>query len=450
MEAPMRKAMACFLGMLAFVGIGLAQPIPGVDIAPFGAQTVWPSDLDLVTILDRMQEAGIQWARFDLCWWSLCEQQAGEYVFVNPAIIPSWNTDRAISLLKERGIEPFPILCYGNKLYDGEQGPYTDAGREAFGNYCYAAASRYKDSVFYWEIWNEPNQQFFWGRTPNPADYARLAIVAAQRIREANPQAIVAGAATSGIDMSFLETAFQNGLLDAVDAITIHPYRGTSPESINTEVANVRARIAAYTSRDIQVWSGEWGYNTYVHNMSEAEQARALSRMIVNNLSQNIELSIWFSTHAFVESSGDLHDPEWGLLDYDYTPRESFYAMKTVNERLSAPVHWVANPLEMTVSPGSSSRRVEVFERENPDHLTLAIWQARWPVNDSYSGYAATVQIRLPESTRIEAYDGLTGQPVTLNRSRNGEWIQLSSLQVKDYPVFLDIHLTQLSGFMTY
>lgn len=446
----MRNVIICFLGILVSVGPGLAQPIPGVDLAPFGAQTVWPSDPDLVTILDRMLEAGIRWTRFDLCWWNICEYQPGKYEFVSPVDYPSWNTDRAINLLKERGIEPFPILCYSHRFYDNEQGPYSDAAREAFGNYCYAAASRYKDQVFYWEIWNEPNLPFFWGRTPDPADYARLAIVAARRIRDGNPKAVIAGGATAGIDLSFLETAFQNGLLDAVDAITIHPYRSTSPESINAEVANLRARIAAYTDRDIRIWSGEWGYNTYVHNMTEAAQARALSRMIVNNLTQNIGLSIWFSTHAFPESSGLLRDPEWGLLDYDYRPRASYYAMKTLNERLSAPVRWIPNPLEMTLTPGSSSRRVEVFERESPDHLTLAIWQARWPVSESYPGYAATIRIRLPESTRIEAFDGLMGQPVSLTRSQDGEWIQFRSFQVKDYPVFLDIYLSHLAGFIAY
>ncbi len=432
-----------------------AVPVPGVDISPFGAQTVWPVNSDLETILDRMQEGKIQWGRFDLCWWGLCETVKGEYNFTHPNVPgwENWNTDRAISLMHQRGIEPFPILCYGNELYDNGQGPFSDEGCEAFGNYCFAAADRYTTSVTYWEIWNEPNLEFFWGRPPDAEDYAKLVKVAAARIRQANPRAVIAGGVTSGIDFAFLETCFQNGLLDAVDAITVHPYRFTMPESINGEIATLRSKIASYTDRSIPIWSGEWGYNTYLHKMSEKSQAKSLARMMVNNLSQAIGLSIWFSTHAFPEHSGEIHDPEWGLLDYDYNPRPSFYAMRTVNERLAARVHHIADPFNIALTPPLWNRRIEVFERGDSEHRTIALWLERWPPSDSFTGEVTRVSLTVPGDAAFHAYDGLTGESIVLDVSRNGNRAELNNFHVLDYPVYVEVDLMPvtpalMTGFM--
>ena len=428
-------------------------PVPGVDISPFGAQSVWPNDANLDTILNRMQEAGIEWGRFDLIWWSLCELTQGEYEFISPDYpgYQNWNVDLAISKMKARHIEPFPILCYGNSLYDGGQGPYTAAGRTAFGNYCYAAVDRYKDSVTYWEIWNEPNQSLFWGATPNAAHYAELAKVAAQRIREANPNAIIAGGSTSGIDLGYLNTAFQNGLLDAVDIITIHPYRINSPESINSEISTLRSMISSHTSRDIKIWTGEWGYNTYWSEVTPIGQAKCLSRMMINNLSQDIQTSIWFSTNAFVESSGSDHDPEWGLLDYSYTPRPSFYAMQVLNQRLPAPVKYISDPISVTLSPALSNQRIEVLERGDSHKLTVAIWLAKWPISDSFSGSTTKVILSIPESTELSAYDGLSGDEINLNINRNGDKTELTNFLVMDYPKFLEINMPSLTPtFISY
>ena len=429
-------------------------PIPGVNISPFGAQSVWPNNPDLAIILDRMQEAGIEWGRSDMMWWGLCETTPGVYNFTSPDYpgYENWNVDQTVSMMKSRNIEPFPILCYGNSLYDGGHGPSTETGRTAYGNYCYEAAYRYKDSITYWEIWNEPNQELFWGATPNAADYAEMAKVAATRIRQANPDSVIAGGATSGIDLSYLQTAFQNGLLDAVDIITIHPYRINKPESINSEIATLRSMIETYTTRNIEIWTGEWGYNTYWSELTVMGQAKCLSRMMINNLSQNIPVSIWFSTHAFVELSGTDHDPEWGLLDYDYAKRESFYAMQVLNQKLPAPVKYINDPLNVTLSPSISNQRIVVLERgDNNHHYTIAIWNANWPISDSFAGNTTKVSFNANSSSEISAYNGLNGNPVQLIISYNGEKTELNNFKVMDYPIFIDVDIPDyVTSFILY
>jgi hypothetical protein len=405
-----------------------AAPIPGVDLAPFGAQTGWPHDPGIVNILNRMNHAGIRWGRSDLCWWGNVEQTPGVYVFDDPA----YNVDRMIALMRERGIEPFVILCYSNPLYDGDVGPFSDTGRAAFAEYCHAAAARYRDQVSHWEIWNEPNLEEFWHRTPDPVDYTRLVHAAAPRIREANPDAVIAGGSTSLVDLDFLGTCFDQGLLNDVDVVTVHPYRNPQmPETVNGELAQLRAMIEASrpASREIAVWSGEWGYNTAWPGISELTQAKYLSRMIVNNLSQGVQNSIWFSTHPY---------EGWGLLGASYEPRPSFDAMRVLNEHLAAPVEHIDDPFSVTASPRPSGWRAEVFRHGPAGHHTVALWLAR-TASDSFTGRTATVSLALSPEVTIRAYDGLTGTPVGLTVSSGEAEISLTGFRVPDYPVFLEI-----------
>ena len=417
-------------------------PVPSVNRSPFGAQMVWPSDPNLEIVLDRMEEAGIQWTHFDLIWWGLCEQEKGTYDFINPETdVPEhqgWNVDRAVSLLRERNIEIFPTLCYGNELYDDNLGPHSEEAQEAFANYCYAAAKRYKDSIFYWEIWNEPNLDNFWPPKPNPEDYANLVKKAAKRIREANPQARIAAGATSHVDIGFLEQCFRHGMLEYVDIITVRPYRFGKPEDLNKELSDLRFCIGEYTNKEIEVWSGEWGYNTYVHQISERNHAKTLSRMMVNDLSQDMGLSIWFSTHAFPEHSGAKMDPEWGLLDYNYKPRPAFYAMKTVIERLPAPVNPATGPFQIQAVVPGYSQRIETFKHDE-SRFTVALWLETWPLGDSFDGVRSDVSLNVSSEYSFHAYDGLSGEPVNLELHRDDQTVSWKDFQFMDYPVFVDM-----------
>lgn len=441
---PISRFLApCLVAAFISTSAAAAPPVPGIDRPAFGAQSVWPNDPNLELYLDRMQEAGIKWGRFDFCWWSLAENPLGTFDFDSPNVpgYSNWNTGRALQLMRDRDIEPFPILAYSHPQYDNESGPFTDAGREAFGRYCFEAASRYRDQVNFWEVWNEPNLQFFWGRAPHPEDYAKLTEVAARRIREADPTAVIVGGVTSGIDNTFLAAAFQAGLLNHVDAITVHPYRLTAPETIGSEIATLRSLIATHApGRDIPIWTGEWGYNTAWTQVTELGQAKALQRMFVNNMSLGIDLSIWFSTHPFVEEPSAPTDPQWGLVDYSFNRRPSWYAMQAMNQRLKHPIRHIADPFQTTVTGNQSGVRREYFYQGSPTpHTTMAVWRTSWPTSDTNTPRSMSFSFALPAATSIRGYDGITNNELTLSLSEAGGRTTISNLGVRDYPIFIDI-----------
>lgn len=414
--------------------------------SPFGAQTVWPVNPDFEFYADRMQDARIEWTRFDLLWWSLAELEPGVFNFTSPNYpgYENWNVDRAINQLVERGIEPFPILCYGSPHYDNQVGPFSDEGRAAFAEYCYQAASRYADTVTYWEIWNEPNLSQFWGRDPDPADYARLVQAAAPRILEANPDAVIVGGAVAGTAIPFLQTAFQHGLLDVVDVITVHPYRIAPPESINGEIQTIRNMIAQHTDRDIRIWTGEWGYNTYWSEMSPLGQAKMLTRMMANNAATGIEVSIWFSSHAFIESPGNPGDPEWGLFDFSLNPRPSYHALAATTERLSPPVRLAGAdaPGISLSSPAGTTTRAEWFELPDKGRYVAAVWDEVWPLSDGHAGRQAALTIGgLPERFEIRVIDGLEGETLTVTVQNGNGTATLPDFRVRDYVTWIEVDM---------
>jgi len=83
--------------------------------------------------------------------------------------------------------------------------------------------------------------------------------------------------ATSRIDLNFIQALFASGAFDGVDAVSVHPYRQTNPETAVGEYAKLRALIARYTppgQMPLPIVCSEWGYSTAWKQVSDDQQAR--------------------------------------------------------------------------------------------------------------------------------------------------------------------------------
>lgn len=432
-------------GALAAPAVLAGVPVPGVDLSPWGSQIVWPVDGQLNTYLDHLASAHVGTARSDLIWWGLCEDPVGTFEFVSPNVPgwSGWNADNWLSQLEARGIEPYALLAYGHGALSGDAGPNTAQERSDWGDYAVACAARYAGRIDIWEIYNEPNLAQFWGAAPSAADYTALVAHAAPRLRAADPEAIIVGGAVSGIDMPYLTACFDAGLLAHIDKLSIHPYRTTYPESANSEYAALRALMDTYPNGpSVEIWTGEWGYNAAFTELGatpaarEEGQARVLTRMMLNNLSQGIEMSIWFSVHGW--------DPleDWGLTPWSSagTARAAHTAFRVLNEMLPPPVSHVGNPHGFTFAPAFSSFRAETFERTGPADRVTGLWRARvLPPADTPLVTDATLALALPMQMR--ATDSRSGAPVALDARWNlaGGTVTLHGFAMYDFVTFLEV-----------
>jgi hypothetical protein len=285
-----------------------------------------PRDLTMIT------DAGFKFIRMDLVW-SRVERTKGEYEFKESGY-------DALTLGCEKlGIRVLYILDYSNKLYESDRSVRTEAGRKAFADFAAAAAKRYAGKGILWEIWNEPNIKQFWMPQPSGDDYSKLVEAAAQRIRQVDPNAQILAGATSQIPLEWFEGCFKNGLINWIDALSVHPYRSQPPETVIGDYARLRELIARYApaGKKIPVISGEWGYsnlNWDKSRLSEQQQADYLVRMFLINAYQNIPVSIWYDWKND-GTNPDEREHNFGTVKHDLNPKAAYLAAKVLSSTLA-------------------------------------------------------------------------------------------------------------------
>jgi hypothetical protein len=274
--------------------------------------------------LRTLGESGARFIRMDFSWGRV-ERTKGEYDFTA--------YDGLVADMAKLGIRCLFILDYSNRLYDDNLGPHTDEGRAAFARFAGAAAKHFSGKGILWEIWNEPNIGQFWKPKPNADDYSALALATIAAVRQADPNAFIMGPASSTFPWDFFELMGQRGVFAKLDAVSVHPYRRTGPESVEADYARLRALVERYApGRNIPIVSGEWGYTTV--EISEEQQADYLVRQRLVNLSLQVPVSIWYD---WKEDGSDPKEREhhFGMVYPDLKPKPSYIAGKALAETLA-------------------------------------------------------------------------------------------------------------------
>jgi hypothetical protein len=295
--------------------------------------------------LDLIAAAGFRSIRMDF-GWSAIETAKGKY---------NWSEyEELLSNLDRRGLRAVFILDYSNPLYEPEvtstnplthQSHRTTASPQhpesiaAFADWAAAAAKHFQGRHVLWELWNEPNIDF-WSPEPDVHQYSALALAAAKAVRQADAGATIVGPASSGFPREFLETFFQSGILEYLDAVSVHPYREPkrSPETATADYQKLRALIDRYAPGNkkpaIPILSGEWGYSSWERGVSIETQAQFAVRQQLVNLLNNVPLSIWYDW----KNDGD--DPKenehnFGTVKPDLTPKPAYQAISVFTRELT-------------------------------------------------------------------------------------------------------------------
>ena len=233
-----------------------------------------------------------------------------------------------------------------------------------------------------WEMWNEPNHGMFWKPVPKVADYIALAQAVGETVRAVAPKEILVGPTTSEIDLPFLEACFKGGCLSLWDAVSVHPYRQSPPESVAEEYRTLRGlirrhliRIGGDTRPDPPILSGEWGYTSakLKHGgFTEEQQASYLPRQWLSNIANGVPISIWYDWH---DDGDDRSNPEhnFGTVRRPYRagqaevyePKEAYIAARTLTTVLKGYEFSKALALK-------DDEHVLLFAKG--DQLRLAVW----------------------------------------------------------------------------
>jgi hypothetical protein len=193
-------------------------------------------------------------------------------------------------------------------------------------------------------------------------------VIIAQENQQVSGPLVVAPA-TSGIPFEWLAECFKLGLLEWIDALTVHPYRPKPPETVMEDYEKLRKLIKNYApeGKDIPIISGEWGYsliNWDKTQLSEQQQGQYLTRMFLINLYQGIPISIWYD---WKDDGTDPNEREhhFGTMTHDLNPKPAYIA---------------ANVLAHNLDGFSISERMDlgksdfIFKLKKSNRGAMAIW----------------------------------------------------------------------------
>ncbi|PYR42544.1 MAG: hypothetical protein DMF93_05560 [Acidobacteria bacterium] len=141
-------------------------------------------------------------------------------------------------------------------------------------DFVFAAVSRYKDDIFLWGVWNEPNLDVYLDGA-DLRTYRTLTVMARAAIRAANPNALVIGPDVSwhGVKDGWFAAAM-NDFGDLFDIVAVHWYQD------GPDLEFFMDNLVRPDSLGKPVWLSETGMKPCFSLFGEAGQALLYARVL--------------------------------------------------------------------------------------------------------------------------------------------------------------------------
>jgi len=355
---------------------------------------------------------------------------------MDPAV--DFTTGELQWFVDEAGRRGMRVMLLCAKTFGADNhAPATQAEREAFRDLCVAMVTGFQGKGIIYEMWNEPNTDAFWPPLAIANNYMAAMSMAIAAMKAVDPNCIVIAPNSAGITdaTAFIETCFQQGMLNYIDVVSAHPYftPGESPE-INftaSRYPTLRTLVDSYsTPRTISIGSSElgvcqsWaGYGTLVR--TQAQQARDITRSVLVDMVLRHPVRIIYTFNDWVDE-GNPNFEGYGLFDSNMYaadgphPKLSYYSVKTLLQRLSG-----TQFLKMVEpSPYNANYYVALFNGQNK--AVIAAW-----IGGSFDPDSRTVDFEVP-SAPLEMVDEF-GTLMTTPTMVNGR----ITIGITDHPVYI-------------
>ena len=272
----------------------------------------YPGDAAGLATMDRAaalaQAAGVKWSREEFLWHRI-EPEKGRF---------DWAYyDQVVETAQRHGISIYGLIDYWSEWTQS----YTEEGIEDYCRYVEALVTHYQDRIKHWEIWNEPNI-FFWS---GPKElYPKLLDRAYETIKAVDPDAVVFGCSTAGIDSAFIQRTMDAGA--RFDGLTIHPYRG---ELNDAGFVDELRKVADLVERR-PVWITEMGWSTQLGGEAEREQGNLLARCYLASVASGAVQNV--SWYDFREDGANpyYNEHHFGVIRHDLSLKPAYRAAATV------------------------------------------------------------------------------------------------------------------------
>ncbi len=310
--------------------------------------------------LTLMAQAGISMVRVTFAWKDMQPTQGGTFDFSH--------LDDVARIAAEHHIQILPILLAvpewsssapkSVKAQYGTSSPvdhYRPINMQDWLTYVKNVVERYDGDgvddapgsprIQYWEVWNEPNIEFFWPPKPDPAEYVALLKATYQTIKAADPTAkvVLGGLANAGVNSdgsNYLTTLYQLGAGQYLDVASIHIYsyppNGIKP--VVDLVQSIRDLMNASGDSAKPLWLTEIGWSDAANAWGAPTVTQDAIAMFLTQVYSTVmpaDRIFWYNFRNIFPNSPDV-EHNFGLVNADFTPKPAYKAYQALAESCTA------------------------------------------------------------------------------------------------------------------
>jgi hypothetical protein len=363
-----------------------------------------PSVIDNIGVAN-LKTYGITSFRLEVLW-SKVETVSGAYDFSY--------YDSTIMELINNGIRPIITLGRDNSIYSTGSHIVTDTARAAFINYVKATVNKYKNYNVSWEVWNEPNLEYFWNDQANASNYYYLLIKDTYNaIKAINSNHKVYGCCLAEsyrpengyqyrVSDFFINFCVLGGL-NYMDALSIHPYSVQEPEMLGIIYNTYKGLIGTFNNKDMEIAITEFGYPIPSNwdnlsmpplpSLSDTQRGQYFLRSFMANLINGISTQ---SIHELYSPQSNNTDSEYwfSLFNADYSPTTSATMIKNFLSSLG-------NGSELLFHEQPRSADYFVYFKK-ADNSVICVY---WTRNDEHTITNRGINFDLTQTPQIVAID---------------------------------------------
>jgi hypothetical protein len=408
------KSKYFFMVVLAVIFISCSS-----TMVPSGGQVTIPEDFFGIVHAARtrkteeyglLEQMECKWV-LNTFYWHRIEPEKDAFDFAD--------YDLFVSGAKDHGLKIIGVLGYSaGYLNPGGKVKYyiSPENTPLFLRYVEETVRHYMGQVDVWCVWNEPNLGFWKG--PNSHFY-ELSRLAAQKIRETDPNAYIIGGAFCRSPSGFIKKMHKAGAIEGLDALSIHPY-AINPSG-STGVYDSFAKTLSEINYTGPVWVTEMGFPTggwYPNSVSENNFPSYIVKTIAGIAARGARALLWYDMLESLDIGKTSMNSEkyFGLLYKDLSRKAGSWAFELCARYL----------------PGSRYAP-ELPRRENiPSHIVSFCFQ------DGVSGN--NTLILWNDRDNVQKIDLRLSSPALLHDISTGQNIALPSdavLDVSDKPLIV-------------
>jgi hypothetical protein len=220
---------------------------------------------------------------------------------------------------------------------------YPPVRARDYGRIAAWTAARWRGQLAALEVWNEPNQRFFFASRDPARAYGRLLRAAYRPVKRAAPGVRVLAGAIAYSDGDFLTALYERGRIGgSYDAISYHPYTdgrdprapASGPDDVKRSFVDGTAwmrNVMAAHEDGSELWATEAGASTCAGGppcVDEATQADHVRGYLQTAAGMSYLRSVIVYSLRDSRTPASQPSGRFGLLRYDLRPKPAFAAFR--------------------------------------------------------------------------------------------------------------------------